>query len=240
MSNVREFDSFGQRDLFVIDAEQDERIAFVRRVYAHVGGAVAFCVTLIAIMLNMEDVIVPLADAFFGQYWIFLIGFMIASVAAHRMAATGANPGLQYAGLMFYAFAEAVFLAPFLYVVRTFPQFGGDEVIMKAGLFTLLIFGGLTLFVLLTKTDFSFLRGILVLGMVAAFALIIVSFFGGLDLGTWFSGGMIVLMSGFILWETSNVLHHYRTDQHVAASLAVFSSLATLFWYVLQFTAFDD
>jgi FtsH-binding integral membrane protein len=30
------------------------------------------------------------------------------------------------------------------------------------------------------------------------------------------------------------VLHHYRTDQYVAASLALFASVAILFWYILR------
>jgi FtsH-binding integral membrane protein len=29
-------------------------------------------------------------------------------------------------------------------------------------------------------------------------------------------------------------LHHYRTDQYVAASLALFASVALLFWYILR------
>lgn len=45
---------------------------------------------------------------------------------------------------------------------------------------------------------------------------------------------MVVLMSGYIVYYTSNVLYHYRTDQHVAAALALFASVATLFWYILQ------
>ncbi|MFG0297044.1 MAG: Bax inhibitor-1 family protein, partial [Maioricimonas sp. JB045] len=72
------------------------------------------------------------------------------------------------------------------------------------------------------------------LGGFAALALIAVASFTSLTLGTWFVGGIIVLMSGYILYDTSNVLHHYRTDQHVAAALALFASLATLFWYVIQ------
>ena len=45
---------------------------------------------------------------------------------------------------------------------------------------------------------------------------------------------MVVLAAGYILYDTSNVLHHYRTDQYVAASLALFASVALMFWYVLQ------
>ena len=47
-------------------------------------------------------------------------------------------------------------------------------------------------------------------------------------------GAMVVLAAGYILYDTSNILHHYRTDQYVAASLALFASVAILFWYVLQ------
>jgi FtsH-binding integral membrane protein len=31
------------------------------------------------------------------------------------------------------------------------------------------------------------------------------------------------------------VLHQYREDQYVAAALALFASVALLFWYILQF-----
>ena len=235
MNFSMDYDNYGQRDLFVADAEVSERVAFIRRVYAHVGGATAFCVALIAIILNTPSIIQPLVGVFAGQFWMFFIAFFIASTAAHKMAEAKANPGLQYAGLGFYAFAEALLLAPMLWIIKT--HFGGDAVIMQAAIFTLMIFGGLTMFVLVTKSDFSFMRNFLAIASFAVLGLIVVLFLTPLSLGTWFAGGMVLLMSGFILWETSNVLHHYQTDQHVAASLAIFSSLATLFWYVLQLSA---
>ena len=48
------------------------------------------------------------------------------------------------------------------------------------------------------------------------------------------SAAMVLLAAGFVLYDTSNVLHHYRTTQHVAAALALFASVALLFWYILQ------
>ena len=45
---------------------------------------------------------------------------------------------------------------------------------------------------------------------------------------------MIAFACGWILYDTSNVLHHYRIGQHVAASLALFASVALMFWYVLR------
>ncbi len=50
----------------------------------------------------------------------------------------------------------------------------------------------------------------------------------------WICAAMVVLACGYILYDTSNVIHHYRTNQHVAAALALFASVALLFWYVLQ------
>ena len=42
------------------------------------------------------------------------------------------------------------------------------------------------------------------------------------------------LACGFILYDTSNVIHRFRTDQHVAAALELFASLAYLFYHVLR------
>ena len=45
---------------------------------------------------------------------------------------------------------------------------------------------------------------------------------------------MIALASGYILYDTSNVLHHYREDQYVAAAIELFADVALMFWYILQ------
>ena len=73
------------------------------------------------------------------------------------------------------------------------------------------------------------------LGGIVAFGAIAASIFtGGNFLGVGFSAIMIALACGYILYDTSNILHHYHTSQHVAASLALFSSVVLLFWYVLR------
>ena len=45
---------------------------------------------------------------------------------------------------------------------------------------------------------------------------------------------MVLLASISILYSTSNIIHHYGTEQYVAASLGLFASVALLFWYVLR------
>jgi FtsH-binding integral membrane protein len=72
-----------------------------------------------------------------------------------------------------------------------------------------------------------------VLGFVAVGA-IVVSIFFDWSLGIFFTVAMIALMGGYILYYTSVILHHYDTDMHVAAALALFAAIATLFWWILR------
>jgi FtsH-binding integral membrane protein len=138
---------------------------------------------------------------------------------------------MQYAGLSLYVLAEAIFFAPMLYWAK---EVGPPSVIPSAALITTILFVGLTAAVFITGADFSWLRtGLAAVGF-AAIGMIICGMIFGFTLGIWFSGAMILFACGYILYDTSNVLHHYRIGQHVAASLALFASVALLFWYVLR------
>ena len=70
---------------------------------------------------------------------------------------------------------------------------------------------------------------------IAAFGAILCSILFGFSLGIWFTAAMILFACGWILYDTSAVLHEYRVDQHVAASLKLFASVMLLFWYVVRF-----
>ena len=56
----------------------------------------------------------------------------------------------------------------------------------------------------------------------------------GFTLGLLFSFAGVALASGFILYDTSNVIHRFRTDQHVAAALELFASVSYLFYHILR------
>jgi FtsH-binding integral membrane protein len=99
---------------------------------------------------------------------------------------------------------------------------------------TLAVFAVLTATVFLTRADFSFLGPILGIAGLLFFGAILLGAFGLLNLGTGFCMLLVVFAAGAILYDTSNILHHYRTDQYVAASLALFASVGLLFWYILQ------
>lgn len=217
-------------DPFAIDAARDVRAGFIRRTYLHLFGAILAFVGLEAVLLGIEPVRAVMLPLIGGNWWIAAIAFFAVSWLASWWAQSGANPALQYAGLTVYVVAEALIFVPLLWFASRIDA----SIIPTAGFLTLLIFAGLTVTVFVTGADFSFLKGFLVVASLLAFAAIIGSLLLGYGLGIWFSAAMIGLVSGFILYDTSNVLHHYRTDQHVAASLALFASVATLFWYVIR------
>jgi len=215
-------------------ANVDARTSFIRKTYIHLLGAILACAAIDAVILNVfADQLAPLVGwVTSGWHWlVFLGGFMFISYVADRWAHSNVSRQMQYVGLAVYVLAEAIILIPLLYIAQ---HFGGEGVIQSAGLVTAIVFGGLTLTVLVTKADFSFLRWAIVAGSFIALGLIVVGIFAGFTLGLWFSVAMVVLASAIILYNTSNVLHHYNTTQHVAASLALFASVALLFWYVLQ------
>jgi FtsH-binding integral membrane protein len=93
---------------------------------------------------------------------------------------------------------------------------------------------GLIATAMITRKDFSFLRGMLVWVGMLAFVGIIFSMISGFQLGTWFSVAMIGFAGAAVLYDTSNIIHHYPQDKYVAASMQLFGSIALMFWYILR------
>lgn len=211
------------------------RTTFIRRTYLHLTGAIAAFVALEGLFLYAlpDAVIENLMRSIFGVRYgwlLFLGGFMVVSFVAEKWARSTTSLSTQYAGLGLYVVAEAVLMLPLLYMAeRLAPQ-----AIPAAAVITATIFTGLTGVVFMTRADFSWMGRYLCLAGLAALAVAIASVLFGFSLGLVFSAVLIVLASGYILYDTSNVLHHYRTEQYVAAALALFASVALLFWYVLR------
>ena len=216
------------------NAQASERADFIKKTYLHLAGAVlAFCaLEYFYITGGLAERMTETLVAQGNYAWLFvLIAFMGVAWLANYWAMSSTSVGMQYAGLGLYVVAESLIFAPMLYIAA---EFGGPDVIPTAGTITLILFGGLTVAVFATGHDFSYLRTALILGGFAAFGFIVCAILFGFQLGNIFTVAMIVLACGYILYYTSNVLHHYHIGQHVAASLALFAAVALLLWYVLR------
>ena len=216
----------------VIYAGASERAAFIRRTYAHLAVAVLAFIAVEWMLLQLP-IAGAIAGAMTGGYsWLIVLAvFMGVSWLAERWANSETSPQMQYLGLGLFVVAEAVIFLPLLYIAS---HFASADVIPMAALITGFLFTGLTATVFITRKDFSWMRSILTIGGFVALGVIVASIFFGFSLGVFFSGIMVLFASGAILYDTSQVLHHYRTNQHVAASLSLFASVALLFWYVLR------
>lgn len=216
-------------------ADESERTGFIRRTYTHLAGAIFALVALETAIFAFVPAatIQPLVMKMTGIGWLLVLGvFMAVSWVARMWATSDTSRGIQYLGLGLYVVAEALILLPLLYIAI---HYVNPRLPLMAAIITVACFGGLTAFVMMTRVDLASWGKYLVIGGFVAMGAIVASIAtGGFSLGIVFSSLMVALACGYILYDTSNVLHHYRTDQHVAASLALFASVVLLFWYVLR------
>jgi len=222
--------------VFAAQAGADERADFITKTYLHLAGAIGAFVILETALFRLgvaEKMFLLLGGARFG--WLIVLGaFMVVSMVAEKWARSATSVGTQYMGLGLYVVAEALIFTPLLYIAHLRDVETGGSIITSAAVATLGLFSVLTAVVFVTRKDFSFLRGILIFGGIAAFGFIIAAVVFNFALGPIFTYAMIAFACGYILYYTSNVLHHYRIGQHVAASLALFAAVALLFWYILR------
>jgi FtsH-binding integral membrane protein len=223
--------SYGWDYSVAAQAAASDRATFIRRTYAHLAGAILAFMGVEALLLQVVDHHAVLRLLHGGSWLLVLLAFMVAGWVAQAWAQSNTSQAMQYLGLGLYVVAEAIVILPLIIIAA---DYFDPKVIPIAGILTLGVFGGLTLSVFVTRKDYSFLRPILCVGSMIALGLIVAACLFPINLGMIFCFGMVALMSGFILYYTSNVLLHFRTDQHVAAALMLFSAIATLFWYVLQ------
>lgn len=206
------------------------RAQFITRTYVHLLGAIVGF-TLFEVFLFQSGLAATIAETLMGTSWLLVLGgFMIVGWLSSRVAATVESLPAQYAALAAYVAAQAIIFVPLLYVAQSV----APGVIQSAAAVTLIGFAGLTAVVMITKRDFSFMRSFLLWGGVVALVLVVAGSLFGFQLGTYFSVAMIAFAGVAILYDTSNVLHHYPENRAVAAALQLFASVALMFWYVLR------
>lgn len=226
----------GMPDLSSPISVTSPRARFISRTYTHLLGAVLGFV-LVEVAIFQSGAAATIANAMLGTSWLLVIGaFMLVSWLASRAAHTAGSLGVQYAALSAFVVAEAIVFVPLLYLAEAM----APGTIRSAAMATLLGFAGLTAVAFITRKDFSFARGVLLWGGVVALVAIVAASLFGLQLGTWFSMAMIAFAGVAILYDTSNIIHHFPEDRYVAAALELFASVALMFWYILRLFSSRD
>lgn len=227
------YESDDMGSLTVAQASVQSRASFLFKTYLHLVGAILLFVAIEVLFFSTP------AIRDFGEMllttgrmaWLgIMVLFVVAATLANSLAHSERAAAVQYLGLGLYALIEAVIFLPILLLAEAV----APEAISQAAWATAIIFTLLTAAVLVTRQDFSFLRSLLFFASFALIAVAIAAMFFGTALMTFVIWFGIALACGYILYDTSNVIHYYRPDQYVAASLALFASVMLLFWYVLQ------
>ena len=110
----------------------------------------------------------------------------------------------------------------------------GTQIVATALGGTGIIFLGLSGYALTSKKDFSFLGGLLFAGMMVVVLAIIASLFVQIPaLSLTISAAVIMLMSGFILFDTSRIINGGETN-YIMATYGIFLSVFNIFISLLQ------
>ncbi|WP_294261318.1 Bax inhibitor-1/YccA family protein [Propionivibrio sp.] len=116
----------------------------------------------------------------------------------------------------------------------------GGQTVMMAMAGTAAIFLGLSGYALSTKRDFSFMGGFLMVGILLAFLVGLAAIFFEIPaLSLTISAAFVLLMSGLILYETSNIIHGGETN-YVMATVTLFVAIFNLFTSLLHLLGFAN
>ncbi len=220
-----------QYTLPVAALKEEARSSFIRKTYLHLILAIA-CFVAMEVFLFQSGLAAVIAQFVFGTSWLLILGaFIVLGWLARSFAMSTRSKAAQYSGLIGYTILQALIFVPILFIAQ---NKAGGGVIENAASATLLGFVGLTFIAFATKADFSWMGKVLMFGGILALALIVSGVLFGFSLGIFFAYAMVALAGASVLYETSNIIHHYPEDAHVAASLSLFASIAMMFWYILQ------
>jgi modulator of FtsH protease len=164
--------------------------------------------------------------------WTYIASVIVSMVLGifvlPRTANSAAGIGVIFAITGLLGFGLGAILQLYLALPK------GPQIIATAFGGTGVIFLGLSGYALTSKRDFSFMGGFLFAGMIAVLVAIVANMFFQMPaLALAVSGAIILLMSGFILWDTSRILNGGETN-YIMATYSIYLSIFNIFISLLQ------
>lgn len=243
MNFVEEQNLNYQQTVPVSMASSEGRATFYKKTYTHVALAFLGFILVEAALFQLGIAEAILGVLFSGKLAMIgsLIAFMFAAGAVERWAEKATDRNTQYLALGVYILLEAFIFVPLIGIALINGGAGAlNDILIPGAIITIALFAGLVLTVFITGKDFTFMKAAIGIGSMIALGLMAVSWIFGMNLGSWFSIAMILLMSGAILYQTSQAQHRYHEEQYVAAAVGIFASFMTLLWYVIRLLSSRD
>ncbi|HQU15612.1 MAG: BAX inhibitor protein [Chromatiales bacterium 21-64-14] len=164
-------------------------------------------------------------------WWVVLLGYfgLLYLTSALRNSAWGLVSVFALTGFMGYT------LGPVISLYLSLPN--GGQIVMNALGGTGAIFLGLSAYALISRKDFSFIAGFVMMGILVAFlAGLAAMLFAIPALSLAVSAMFVLLMGGYILYQTSLLVHGGETN-YIMATISLYVAIYNLFLSLLQLLA---
>lgn len=193
----------------------------LRNTYALLAATLLFSAVMAAVSMAIAPPPMMSMVSFFGA--IALLWFVLPRF---QNSATGVGIVFLFTGLLGFS------LGPMLNAYVSLPN--GGTVVATAMGGTGTIFLALSAYVLTTKKTFNFMGGMLFVGMMVVLGAIIINIFAQMPaLSLAISSVMILLMSGFILYDTGRIVSGEETN-YINATVQLFMNIFMMFTHMLQ------
>lgn len=164
--------------------------------------------------------------------WITLGVYIAILVALHFNANNGFGVLLTFALTGWLGFTLGPILSAMIAVK--------PMVVFSAFVMASLMFVGLSAYALISKRDFSFMGGFLMIGLLVAFvASLIALFFEIAVLSLIVSAAFVILSGGVILWQVSSIVNGGETN-YVMATVTLFASFYNIFVSLMQLFGYNS
>lgn len=194
----------------------EERMAFLKKVY----GLLTVSLLVAVVGANIGQGLNP---GLMLPLFVVEIAMVFVAMAVRR------KPVWNLVALFAFTGLSGLTLGPVMLMYDV-------AVVQEAMVLTAVIFASLTMYVIISKKDFSFLSGFLITGLVVVIigSLLNVFLFQS-PMGEFvISAAGVILFSGFILYDTSNILRNYAVEDYTAATLSLYLDVLNLFLFLLR------
>jgi len=193
----------------------------LRNTYALLSATLLFSAVMAAVSMAIAPPRMMALVATLGA-----IGILMFVLPKFENSSTGV--GIVFLGTGLLGFG----LGPMLNAYASLPN--GSTIVATAMGGTGVIFLALSAYVLTTKKSFDFMGGMLFVGLMVVFGAMIVNIFAQIPaLSIALSGAIVLLMSGFILFDTSRIVNGGETN-YIRATVSMFLNIFNLFTSLLH------
>jgi len=203
------------------------RLAFIRKTYvlfmagiltAIVAGALCLSTPLVGVALSLWRM--PL----------LAIGLILGGTVVAEMLSR--KEGLNYVALFGFTGLIGFIFAPIIY----YYGLRAPGIVEQAAFLTIVVFGSLTAYTFVSRKDFSYMGGFLFVGLIALIlgGLANVFYFKSSGASYWMAWVSVLLFSGYVLYDTSRIIHRYDERGYCSAALALFLDFFNMFMAILR------